>query len=68
MTSTNWKSLSKKYPNQWVALDKKTGKVFGSGKTAKTAYEQSQKKGLAVPLITKVPKEYGSYILTSIIL
>lgn len=64
MTVTKWKHLSEKYPNKWVALDEKTGKVVGAGKTPKIAYEQSQQKGVKVPLITKIPKEYGTYILT----
>ncbi len=66
MTVAKWKKLSQKYPNKWVALNEKTGQVVGVGKTPKTAYEQSQKKGISVPLITKVPKEYGSYILTTV--
>lgn len=65
MKTTNWKFLSKKYPNQWVALDEKSGKVVGADKNAKIAYEQAQKNGVSVPLITKIPKEFGFYVLTS---
>ncbi len=65
MTEADWKLLAKKYPNRWVALDEKTGKVVGAGKTPKIAYDQSQQKGVKVPLVTKIPKEYGTYILAS---
>lgn len=64
LSVTDWKLLSKKYPNLWVALDQKSGKVVGANKSAKIAYEQAQKRGVAVPLITRIPKEYGFYVVT----
>ncbi len=65
MKTTNTKLLSKKYPNQWIAVESKTGKVVGASKSAKLAYEQSQKHGIKVPLMMRIPKEYGTYILNS---
>lgn len=65
MKDTNYKLLSKKYPDQWVALESKSGKVVGSGKTAKVAYEESQKSGVKEPVLTKIPKHYGFYILVA---
>lgn len=65
MKTTNLKLLSQKYPNQWVAVESKSGKVVGASKSAKVAYEQSQKRGIKVPLMMKIPKEYGTYILTA---
>lgn len=65
MKDTNYKLLSKKYPNQWVAVESRSGNVVGASKSAKVAYEQSQKKGIKVPLMMKVPKEYATYILTA---
>ncbi len=65
MKVTNYKLLSKKYPDQWVALESKTGKVTGASKSAKVAYEQSQQKGIKVPLMMKIPREYGAYILNA---
>lgn len=53
-----------KYRNKWVALDDKTGKVVGADKSAKIAYEQAQKKGVKIPILTRVPKNYGAtYVL-----
>lgn len=63
MKNTNYNLLSKKYPDQWVAVESQSGKVVGASKSAKIAYEQSQIKGIKVPLMMKVPKEYGTYIL-----
>lgn len=65
MKTTNMKLLSKKYPNQWIAVESKTGRVMGASKSAKVAYEQSQKQGIKVPLMMRIPKEYGAYILTT---
>ncbi len=59
--------LSKKYKNKWVALESKSGKVVGVGKTAVVAYAQSQKKGIKEPVLTRIPKNYGAtYILDAI--
>lgn len=56
--------FSEKYRDRWVALESKSGKVVGVGKTATLAFEQSQKKGVKVPVLTRVPKNYGAtYIL-----
>lgn len=63
MKAKNLELLSKKYPDQWVAVESRSGKVVGASKSAKVAYEQSQKKGIKVPLMMKVPKEYATYIL-----
>jgi len=64
MRNINMTLLSKKYRDKWVALESKSGKVVAAGKTAKIAYEQSQKKGVKEPVLTRIPKNYGSaYIL-----
>ena len=56
--------MYKKYPNQWVAVESKSGKVVGASKSAKVAYEQSQKQGIKIPLMMKIPKVYGgTYVL-----
>ncbi len=66
MKHTNYQLLSKKYPDQWVAVESRSGKVVGASKSAKLAYEQSQEKGIKVPLLMKIPVEYGrTYILTA---
>ncbi len=66
MKQTNYHLFSKKYPDQWVAVESRSGKVVGASKSAKLAYEQSQAKGIKVPLMMKIPKEYGrAYILAA---
>lgn len=58
--------MAAKYRDKWVALESKSGKVVGVGKTAKVAYEKSQKRGVKEPVLTRIPKNYGAaYILTA---
>lgn len=52
--------MYKKYPNKWVAVESKSGKVVGASKSAKVAYEQSQKQGIKVPLMMRIPKDNGA--------
>jgi len=66
MTISKLQQLSKKYPNKWVALQEKTGKLISVGRTPTEVFVQSQKKGIKNPLVTKIPKEYGSYVLSQI--
>ncbi|MEK7141008.1 MAG: DUF5678 domain-containing protein [Patescibacteria group bacterium] len=63
MKHANYHLLSKKYPDQWVAVESRSGRVVGASRSAQVAYDQSQKKGTKVPLMMKIPKEYGTYIL-----
>ena len=59
--------MAPKYRNRWVALESKSGKVVGVSTSAKVAYEQAQKSGVKVPLLTRVPKQYGAtYVLVTI--
>ena len=60
------KDLSKileHYSDEWVALSEDEKKVVGSGETIEKALERAKEKGISAPIITKVPKEYGSYVL-----
>lgn len=64
MKNQNTVLMSKKYRDKWVALESNSGNVVGVGKTAKVAFEESQKKGVKEPILTKIPKNYGtSYVL-----
>lgn len=64
MKTTDTTLLSPKYKDKWVALELKSGKVVGVGKTAVVAYAQSQKNGVKEPVLTRIPKNYGAtYIL-----
>lgn len=53
----------KKYSSEWVALEPNTSKVISSGKSPKTALSEAKKKGIEHPVLTRVPKNYGTYIL-----
>lgn len=66
MKDTDIKLMNAKYRDKWVALESKSGKIVGVGKTAKLAYEKSQKSGVKEPVLTRIPKNYGgAYILTA---
>lgn len=53
----------KKYSNKWLALDENTKKVVASGKSPKEVLDDARKKGVEHPVLTKAPKDYGTYIL-----
>ncbi|PIR80175.1 MAG: hypothetical protein COU25_01405 [Candidatus Levybacteria bacterium CG10_big_fil_rev_8_21_14_0_10_35_13] len=53
----------KKYSNEWIALDPNKMKVISVGKLPKNVLEESRKKGILHPVITRAPKDYGAYIL-----
>lgn len=66
MKDPNNKLFKAEYRDKWVALESKSGKVVGVGATAKIAYEESQKNGVSEPVLTRIPKNYGSaYILNT---
>ncbi|OGH11870.1 MAG: hypothetical protein A2857_01590 [Candidatus Levybacteria bacterium RIFCSPHIGHO2_01_FULL_36_15] len=56
------KTLSK-YTSEWIALDPVTMKVVAVGKKPKTAIDEAKKKGIVHPVLTRAPKDYGTYIL-----
>lgn len=56
------KGLIKKFGGKWVALKPDTEKVVASGKSAKFVYKEAQKKGVTIPTLFRVPKEYVPYI------
>jgi len=58
----NWSKIYKKYKGRWVALKKDEETVVGSGKTAKEAWEEAQKKGYKKPILTHMPKELVTYV------
>ncbi len=53
----------RKYSNEWLALDPKEMKVVGVGRLPKQALNASRKKGVDHPVLTRAPKDYGTYIL-----
>lgn len=54
--------ILKPYAGKWVALsdDKK---VVGVGSSLQKAWEDSKKHGTEDPILTKAPKDDGTYIL-----
>ena len=64
MAVKNLSKILKPYSNKWVALSEKQDKVVGSGNSVREALELAKKKGEDRPIITRVPKDYGNYILS----
>lgn len=60
---TDLSKVLKEYSNKWIALDPEKMKVVASGTEPKTVLEQSRKKGIDNPVLTRAPKNYGAYIL-----
>ncbi len=58
----DWSRHFKKYKGLWLALKTDEKTVVGSGKTAKEAVAQAAKKGVAKPILTRMPKDLGSYV------
>ena len=58
----NWTQLYKKYKGLWVALKSDEKTVIASGKTAKEAWLNAQKKGFIKPILTRVPEKIISYV------
>jgi len=56
------KSL-KKYSSKWVALKPATTKVVATGNSPKSVLKKARKVGIDSPVLTRVPKDYGTYIL-----
>ena len=54
----------KKYHNRWVAIEQDgNNEVIGVGNTLRQALEEAKKKGVKDPILTKVPADYGAFIL-----
>ena len=51
------------YSDEWVALSFDGKKIVASGKTVKETLKKAKEKGEKSPILTKVPKEYGNYVL-----
>jgi len=51
------------YSDKWVALSFDGKEIIASGETVKETLEKAKEKGEKSPILTKVPKEYGNYVL-----
>ncbi len=59
---TDWTDLYRQYRGQWVALKSDEKTVVGSGKTAKQALDKAVARGVAEPILTKLPDRLVPYI------
>lgn len=57
-----WTGIYRRFKGLWVALGDDEKTVFGSGKTAKEAFQKAQKKGCRMPILTHMPDRLGTYI------
>lgn len=58
----DWTKIYRKYKGLWVALLDNEQTVVGSGKTAKEAWEEAQKKGYKKPILTRMPERIVTYV------
>ena len=64
--SIDWTKICEKYKGLWVALKDDQKTVIASGKTVKEVMEKSQKKGIELPIVMRVPSRIIPYIGKSI--
>ncbi|MBI3283079.1 hypothetical protein HYZ70_03330 [Candidatus Curtissbacteria bacterium] len=58
MKAINMIKIYRKYKGEWVAIDNlKRRKVIAHGKTLKQILDESKKKGIEAPMVTRIPKE-----------
>ncbi len=58
----DWTKIYEKYKGLWVALEDDEITVIASGKTAKEAWEEAQKKGYDKPILTRMPEKLVPYV------
>lgn len=63
VTTIDLSKILKQYSNTWLALNPTSMKVVATGKEPKVVLEKARKKGIKSPVLTKAPKDYGTYIL-----
>lgn len=66
LTSFKEKDLSKillKYSDEWVALSSDGTKIVSHGKLLPEVISKAKKSGEPKPIVTRVPKDYGNYVL-----
>ncbi len=57
------RDVLKGYSNKWVALSADSNKVVGVADTPSAALEQAHNNKEQDPILTKTPKNYGTFIL-----
>lgn len=63
MKSQDLSKSLKEYSSKWIALKPQTTRVVAVGNSPKIVIEKARKGGVDSPVLTRVPKEYGTYIL-----
>ena len=55
--------ILKPYSNEWVALTEERDRVVGHGRNLEQVVKEAKERGENHPVVTKVPKDYGNYVL-----
>jgi len=66
LKSQDLSKILNKYSDEWVALKPETTDVVAVGNNLNKVIEKARKTGVASPVVTRVPKDYGTYILCQI--
>ncbi len=53
----------RKYSSEWIALEPDTMRVVTTGEAPRSVLKEARKRGVSHPVLTRVPKDYGAYIL-----
>ena len=61
--NTDLRKVLEGYSNKWVALSADSRKVVGTGRSPKAALKQARSNNEQNPILTRVPKSYGAFIL-----
>ena len=61
--SQDFSRILRGYSSKWVALNPQTTRVVAVGNSPKIVIEKARKNGVNSPVLTRVPKDYGAYIL-----
>ena len=61
--NTDLREILKGYSNKWIALSADSSKVVGVADNPKKALEQAHTNKEQSPILTRVPKNSGAFIL-----
>lgn len=63
MKAVDMTRVIRKYPGLFVALSRNRKKVLGKGTTPEQALREARKRGVKIPLLTRIPEENRSYLV-----
>ncbi len=61
--NTDLREILKGYSNKWIALSADSSKVIGVADNPEEALKQAHMNKEQSPILTKTPKNYGTFIL-----